>query len=146
MLDSAVRGSEGFSPDSATGFSSSRSLCISSPPTTYLLYFLETRPIQQEQGCISNTLETPNRVCFSTFQFNWESLEECSNGPGPNLTNNSNMAESVLTFQSSSNVSKESNFDTLSRTSFSGPKDEKGSINREGKINTSGLEISGKMY
>ena len=98
-----------------------------------------TRPIQQEQGCISNILETPKEVYFPSFSL-IGSLEESSNEPSPNLTNSSSLAESVVVSTSSANVNKESTFDTPSSGPFNGTKDGKVSTNRERKIQTSGLE------
>ena len=39
-----------------------RSLCISSLPPTFLLYFLETGPIQQGERCISKVMEIPKGI------------------------------------------------------------------------------------
>ena len=91
------------------------SFCIYSFPSTSLIYVLEARSNKQGQGCISYVLETPKRVCFSIFQFNWESLEEGLVGPRPNLNNSLSLAESVLIFTSSSSFSKISVFGTLSK-------------------------------
>ena len=92
-----------------------RSCSISSFPSSSLIYVLEARSNQQGQGCIFNVLKTPKRVCFSIFQFNWESLEEGLVGPRPNLNNSLSLAESVLIFTSSSSFSKISVFGTLSK-------------------------------
>ena len=43
--------------------------------------------------CISRNAK---RLSFSNFQPNWKSVEEISNGPGPDLTGNFNLANSVL--------------------------------------------------
>ena len=117
-----------------------RTLCISSLPPTSSLYFLEAGPIQQGEGCISKAMEIPKRLCFSNFQPNWKSVEEISNCPRPDLSGNFNLAKSVLVSTSSSDVSRETDFNSTSRGSFNGPKDGKGSINRERKIKTSGLD------
>ena len=112
---------------------------MSLPPTS-LLYFLETGLIQQGERCISKVVEVPKGICFSTFQPNWKSVKESSNRPGPALTDNSNLAKSVLVSPSSSDVSRQTNFDSTSRGSFNGFKDGKASINRERKIKTSGRD------
>ena len=117
-----------------------RSLCISNLPPTSLLYFLETGPIQKGERCISKVMEIPKGICFSIFQPNWKSVKESSNGPGPALTGNSNLAKSVLVSPSSSDVSRQTNFYSTSKGSFNGSKDGKASINRERKIKTSGLD------
>ena len=116
-----------------------RSLCISSLPLTSLLYFLETGPIQQWEGCISKVTEIPKGVCFYKFQPNWKSVEESSNGPGPDLTGNSWQSQSWYSCLPSG-VSKQTGFDSTSRGSFTGPKDGKASIKREREIKTSGLD------
>ena len=117
-----------------------RSFCISSLPPTSLLYFLETGPIQQGERCISKVMEITKGICFSTFQPNSKRVKESSNGPGPALTGNSNLAKSVFVSPSSSDVSRQTNFDSTSRGSFNGFKDGKAFINRERKIKTSGLD------
>ena len=84
-------------------------------------------------------METPKGVRLSTFQPNWESSEENSNGLGPNLADNSSLPRSVLASMSSSNVGKESNFDTPCWGYFNGPRNGKASTNSEEKIKISGL-------
>ena len=81
-------------------------------------------------------------ICFSTFQPNWKSVKESSNGPGQALTGNSNLAKSVLVSLSYSDVSRQTNFDSTSRGSFNGfwTISKKTSINRERKIKTCGLD------
>ena len=75
-------------------------------------------------GCISNVMEIPEGVCFSTFQPNWKSLKEISNGPGPDLTGTSKLAKLDLVSLYSSDASRQTHFDSTSR-SFNGPKDGK---------------------
>ena len=117
-----------------------RPLCTLSFPPTSLLRFLEAGPIQQGEEGISKFMEIPTGACFSTFQPNWKSVEQSSNGPGPDLTGNSNYAKSVLASTSSSDVSRQTDFDFTSRGSFNEPRDGKGSINRKKKIKISGLD------
>ena len=74
------------------------------------------------------------------FQPNWKSVEESSKRPGPALTDISKLARSVLVIKCSSDVSRQTDFDFTSRGSFNRPKDGKGSINRERKIETFGLD------
>ena len=107
---------------------------------------METRPIQQRQGCIPNVMKTSKRSCFTTFKPNLECLEKTSDRPVLNHTHNSSLAELVFASPYSSNVSKESNYHTLYREPFNGQRDVKVFINRERKIKTSGLKTSVKGY
>ena len=108
-----------------------RFLCISSLPPTSL--FLGNWTHSARGGCISKVMEIPKGVCFPTFQPDWKSVLKSSNGHGPDLTVNFNLAKSLLVSTSFSDVSKQTDFDSTNRGSFS-PKMEKTSINRERKI------------
>ena len=77
---------------------------------------------------------------FPTFLPNWKCVEESPNGPGPDLTGNSNLAKSLFVSTSSSDVKRKTNFDSTSKRSFKGPKDGKASINGERKIQISSLD------
>ena len=85
------------------------------------------------ERCISKVMKIPKGVCFSTFQPNWKRVEESSDGSGPDL------AKSVLVSTLSSDVSRQTDFDSLSRGSFNEPKNGKAFINREREIKTSVL-------
>ena len=108
--------------------------------STSLLYFLKSGSIRQGERCISKVKEIPKGVYFSTFQPNWSSAEESSNQPDPDLTGNYNLTKPVLVSTSSSDVSRQTDFDSTNR-SFTGLKYRRASINRKMKIKTSSLDI-----
>ena len=86
------------------------------------------------------------RGIFFHLSANWSSAEESSNQPDPDLTGNYNLAKPVLVSTSSSDVSRQTDFDSTNR-SFTGLKYRRASINRKMKIKTSSLDIfRGKLF
>lgn len=74
------------------------------------------------------------RLCFSNFQSNWKSVEEISNGPGPDLTGNFNLANSVLVSTSSSDSVDKPILTPKVEDLLMGLKMEKNSLTETGKL------------
>ena len=104
-------------------------------------------PFSKGMDAFQGSWKYQRKVCSSIFQPDWKSVEEKSDGPSSDLTGgNSNLAKSVLVSKFSSDFSRQTHFDSTSRGSFDGPKNEKVSINRERKIKTYFLDSFRERY
>ena len=91
---------------SLAGNSKFEAFCISSVSPNSSLHVVETRTLQQKQGCFSDLMDTHEELYFTTILADRSGFEESGNRSGNFDLNNTNVADTVLVSTTPSNGSE----------------------------------------
>ena len=119
--------------------------CISSASPNSSLHVVETRTLQQKQGCFSDLMDTHEELYFTTILADRSGFEESGNRSRNFDLNNTNVADTVLVSTTPSNGSEKplllpKTFNLLI------PNQENHVLFEKGRLQLLGWTVSGKSY